>query len=380
MKIAVDVRSLSGKNLTGVGHYLYNSLNNLIAQDQNVIWYLVNSGWKKKSLDLPTGSNIFVKNLKIPNKIINTAGLLSFGPSIDDVLDKDIDLLWLPNINFFYKKKNIPFILTIHDLSFLHSHSFYSFKRKIWHRLLGVKKLIEQAKALVVVSENTKRDIIRFFSIAEDKIFVVYPGVDYQKLSTDEAKKITAHLALPEKYFLFVGTLEPRKNVSGLIKAFDLLHEQYPDFELVLVGGRGWMYKGLLREISRRKYVRYLGYQKNPIKDAIYKLSYAFIWPSFYEGFGFPPLEAMAHKKPVISSYKTSLPEILRQHAIYIDPYNISDMFRAMKMLVEDRHLYLSMITTNAEILNWEKQSQDILAIFKKVIEKNKSDENSFRF
>lgn len=377
MKIAVDVRSLSGKNLTGVGHYLYNSLNNLIAQDQNVIWYLVNSGLKKKSLDLPTGSNIFVKNLKIPNKIINTSGLLSFGPSIDDVLDKDIDLLWLPNINFFYKKKNIPFILTIHDLSFLHSHSFYSLKRKIWHRLLGVKKLIEQAKALVVVSENTKRDIIRFFSIAEDKIFVVYPGVDYQKLSTDEAKKITANLALPEKYFLFVGTLEPRKNVSGLIKAFDLLHEQYPDFELVLVGGRGWMYKGLLREIRRRKYVRYLGYQKNPIKDAIYKLSYAFIWPSFYEGFGFPPLEAMAHKKPVISSYKTSLPEILRQHAIYIDPYNISDMFRAMKMLVEDRHLYLSMITTNAEILNWEKQSQDILAIFKKVIEKNKSDESA---
>lgn len=377
MKIAVDIRSLSGKNLTGVGHYLYNSLNNLIAQDQNVIWYLVNSGLKKKSLDLPTGSNIFVKNLKIPNKIINTSGLLSFGPSIDDVLDKDIDLLWLPNINFFYKKKNIPFILTIHDLSFLHSHSFYSLKRKIWHRLLGVKKLIEQAKALVVVSENTKRDIIRFFSIAEDKIFVVYPGVDYQKLSTDEAKKITAHLALPEKYFLFVGTLEPRKNVSGLIKAFDLLHEQYPDFELVLVGGRGWMYKGLLREIRRRKYVRYLGYQKNPIKDAIYKLSYAFIWPSFYEGFGFPPLEAMAHKKPVISSYKTSLPEILRQHAIYIDPYNISDMFRAMKMLVEDRHLYLSMITTNAEILNWEKQSQDILAIFKKVIEKNKSDESA---
>jgi glycosyltransferase involved in cell wall biosynthesis len=199
MKIAVDIRSLSSKNLTGIGHYLYNSLNNLIKQDPDISWHLINSGWKKTVINLPVQRNIFFKNLKIPNRLINTASLFSFGPSIDDILEADVDLLWLPNINFYIKKKNIPFVLTIHDLSFLHSHSFYSFKRKIWHRLVGVKKLIEQASALVVVSENTKRDIIRFFSVNEEKIFVVYPGIEYQKLSTDEAKKITAHLDLPAK-------------------------------------------------------------------------------------------------------------------------------------------------------------------------------------
>ena len=244
----------------------------------------------------------------------------------------------------------------------------YSLKRKIWHKLVGVRKLIDQATALIVVSENTKRDIIRFFSISEDKIFVVYPGVEHQKINTDEAKKLTQHLDLPSKYFLFVGTLEPRKNVLGLIKAFDVLHRKHQDYHLVLVGGRGWMYNGLLQEIKKRPYIKYLGYQKNPIKDAIYQLSYAFIWPSFYEGFGFPPLEAMAHKKPVIASYKTSLPEILKNQAIYIDPYNVADMFQAMQALIEDQHLYLSLITEKNEALDWQQQSQEILNIFKQVI------------
>ena len=137
---------------------------------------------------------------------------------------------------------------------------------------------------------------------------------------------------------------------------------------MVLVGGRGWMYNGLLQEIKKRPYIKYLGYQKNPIKDAIYQLSYAFIWPSFYEGFGFPPLEAMAHKKPVIASYKTSLPEILKNQAIYIDPYNVADMFQAMQALIEDQHLYLSLITEKNEALDWQQQSQEILNIFKQVI------------
>lgn len=370
MKIAVDIRSLGSGNMTGVGHYLYNSLNNMIAKGQDFSWLLLNTGLKNSQAPIWSQKNVSYHHLRLPNKIINTASSLSVGPSIADIADNDVDLLWLPNINFFIPKKNIPYILTVHDLSFLHSHSFYSLKRKIWHKLVGVKKLIEQASALVVVSENTKRDIIRFFSIAEDKIFVVYPGVEYQKISTDEAKKLTSHLDLPNKYFLFVGTLEPRKNVLGLIKAFDILHREHPDYNLVLVGGRGWMYKGLLKEIKKRKYIQYLGYQQNPIKDAIYKLSYAFIWPSFYEGFGFPPLEAMAHKKPVISSYKTSLPEILKNQAIYIDPYNVADMFQAMKALVEDQHLYLSLITENSDTLDWGEQSQEILNIFKKVIVK----------
>ncbi len=371
MKVAVDIRSIGSGNMTGVGHYLFNSLTHLIDQDDQVSWQLVNTGLKTNRQDFLTQPNVSYKHLNLPNKLINAASLVSKGPSIVDVLDSDVDLLWLPNINFFINKKNKPFVLTVHDLSFLHSHSFYSLKRKIWHNLVGVKKLINQASALIAVSENTKRDIVRFFSTTEDKIFVVYPGVDYQKISTDEAKKITAHLDLPSKFFLFVGTLEPRKNVLGLIKAFDLLHAQYPDYSLVLLGGRGWMYSGLMKEIQKRSYIKYLGYQKNPTKDAIYQLSYAFIWPSFYEGFGFPPLEAMAHKKPVIASYKTSLPEILKNNAIYIDPYNVSDMYQAMKSLIDDQHLYLSLITENSRILDWGQQSKEILNIFQNIVEKN---------
>ncbi len=368
MKIAVDIRSLGSKNLTGVGYYLYNSLNNLFKLDESVSWQLINSGLKKINPDFAFNERVLLAILKLPNKLINIASIFGLGPSITDVIDDDVDLLWLPNINFFKPKKNLPFVLTVHDLSFLHSHSFYSLKMKIWHRLVNVKKLIDQSKVVIVVSENTKRDIVRFFSTAEDKIFVVYPGVDYQKISSTEASNITQHLNLPAKYFLHVGTLEPRKNISGLIKAFDRLHAEYPNYKLVLVGGCGWMYSKLLRDIKKRDYIKYLGYQKTPVKDAIYKLSYAFIWSSFYEGFGFPPLEALTHKKPVISSFKTSLPETLGNHAIYVDPYSVSDMYMAMKMLIEDQQLYLSLITDSFDLPEWPNQSFEILNIFNKIV------------
>lgn len=369
MKIAVDIRSITGGSMTGVGYYLYNSLENLIDLDPNIKWQLLSSGWQAVSYPDLNRVNVNFTHYKIPNKIINASASLSRGPALEDKLDQDVDLLWLPNINFISNNKRVPTALTIHDLSFLHSTSFYSWKRKIWHHLVGVKKLLEQAKIVIAVSENTKRDIIRFFSVAEEKIAVINPGITYHKLTDEEARKATNNLALPEKYFLYVGTLEPRKNLNGLIKAFDRLHQEYPQYQLVVVGGRGWLYSQLLEAMAKRPYIKYLGYQKGSVKDAIYKLAYAFVWPSFYEGFGFPPLEAMAQKKPVITSYKTSLPETLKNYALYVDPYNVNDIYMAMKNIIEDQHLHLSLISKSPELPNWDGQAKIMLDLFKKVIE-----------
>lgn len=370
MKIAVDIRSITGGSMTGVGYYLYNSLKNLIDLDANVSWQLLSSGLQTPNYYGLKGDNVNFTHYKIPNKIINASSYLSRGPALEDKLDPDVDLLWLPNINFVSGKNNVPTVLTIHDLSFLHSTSFYSWKRKTWHHLVGVKKLLEQSKTIIVVSENTKRDVVRFFSVEEEKIAVINPGITYKKLTDEEARRITKDLALPEKYFLYVGTLEPRKNLNALIKAFDRLHQEYPQYQLVVVGGRGWLYSQLLEAINKRPYIKYLGYQKGSIKDAIYKLAYAFVWPSFYEGFGFPPLEAMAQKKPVITSYKTSLPETLKNHALYVDPYNVSDIYMAMKNIIEDQQLYLSLISKSLELPNWDRQAKIMLDTFKKVIER----------
>ena len=370
MKIAVDIRSLSNGSMTGVGYYLYNFLKNLTELDDEVKWQLLDSGHKKNQYPGLERKNVILTHYQMPNKIINASSYWSAKPNITSKLAKNADLLWLPNVNFYAKRSSaVPMVLTVHDLSFLHSNTFYSWKRRLWHRLIRVKDLIEEASLILAVSENTKRDIIRYFSVDESKIAVVNPGISYKKLTEEEARKIVKNIDLPEKYFLYVGTLEPRKNLQAVIQAFDRIHSEYPQYNLVVVGGKGWLYKPLLQAIKKRSYIKYLGYQKSPIKDALYRLAYAFVWPSFYEGFGFPPLEALAHKKPIITSYKTSLPETLLNNALYVDPYNVTDLYVSMKHLIEDQHLYLSLISDTVYLPEWREQSQNILELFRKIIE-----------
>ena len=251
----------------------------------------------------------------------------------------------------------------------MHSNKFYSLKRKIWHYLVNVRNLIKKADKIIAVSENTRRDIMKFFLTDGNKIKVIYPGVEVFKINKEKAKNIISGYNLKGKYYIYIGTLEPRKNILSIIKSFDRYHKEYPDIELLIIGSKGWKYKKILRIIKKRKYIRHIGYVDGLEKGALYYLSEGLIWPSFYEGFGFPLLEATYYNIPVISSYKTSIPEIIKNQSIYIDPFNFSEIYQILKILTEDKELKKKIIedSKNFNILNWEKQAKEIINYFKYV-------------
>lgn len=367
MNIAIDIRALSNRRLSGIGNYIYNSIKNIVEQDLTNEYWLFSSGLKDNIspwLDIKK-ENVHHLHYKIPNKLLHASILAGFGPKIVRKIPADIDLIWLPNLNFYKYDSKIPTVLTIHDLSFLHSHEFYSLKRRIWHKLINVRKLVNSADKIIAVSENTKRDIIRFFTVPEDKIKVINPGVSVTKMDNQSAKKLIEKFNLKNKYFIYVGTLEPRKNIINIIQAFDRIKKKYSDVDLVIVGSKGWVYRNVINMINKRDYIHYLNYVKSPEKDALYFLSQGLIWPSFYEGYGFPPLEATFHKVPVISSYKTSLPEIMKQQALYVDPYNVSDTYQLIDQLLSDKKLKNNIIQSaeNFTIPDWSKQAKKILEI-----------------
>jgi glycosyltransferase involved in cell wall biosynthesis len=368
MNIGIDIRALGNKKLTGIGKYIYHAIDNLLKLDKENQYYLFSSGLKKdpyKQLDF-NQANVRHIHIPISNKLMNLSFITGINSGICKKFLKDIDVFWMPNINFCSLPKNLPMILTVHDLSFLHSREFYSLKRRYWHKLVNVEKLAKAADKIIAVSGNTKRDLMRFFSLPDDKITIINPGIDTMLMNQDRAEEVLKDFDLPAKFFVYVGTLEPRKNIDSIIKAFDKYHKDYPDVHLVIVGAKGWIYRKILREIKKRPFINYLDYVTSPVKDALYFMSQGLIWPSFYEGFGFPPMEAIAHKTPVIVSYKTSLPETVKQQALYIDPYNISDIYQSLKFLTEDKKLIkeLKISAKTFKVPQWPNQAQQILDLF----------------
>ncbi|RJQ34997.1 glycosyltransferase family 1 protein [Candidatus Parcubacteria bacterium] len=370
MNIGIDIRALSSSRLSGVGRYVYNSIKYILELDRKNNYYLISTGLK----DVPPEwlnfkyDNIHHIHWHFSNKIINLLTVFGLGPDLTKKIPVKLDLFWLANINFFKFPKDVPVILTIHDLSFLHSRQFYSLKRRLWHKLVNVRKLARKANLIIAVSENTKRDIMRFFTVDDDKITVIYPGVSTKNITLEEANNLLAPYKLKDKYFLYVGTLEPRKNINAIIKAFAHYHSDYPDTELVIVGAKGWIYQGILRSIAKRSYIHYLNYVDGPSKNALYSQAQALIWPSFYEGYGFPPLEASYYNIPVITSYKTSLPEIMKDKALYVDPYNVSDIYKLLVNLTEHKDLYDFSVNNNHNFVlpRHEKQAQRIIRQFYK--------------
>jgi len=270
--------------------------------------------------------------------------------------------------------RRIKSVFTLHDLIFLfHPETHKPLNR--WFLTLMMPRFLRAADAVIAVSECTKRDAIRFYRIPEEKISVIYEGVNprFRPADPETIAAVRARYNLPEHFILYVGTIEPRKNLTALLEAFHHLLATH-DLRLVIVGKKGWLYEGFfrrLRELGLGDRVIFTGYVPDEDLPAIYSAADLFVFPSLYEGFGLPVLEAMACGTPVICSNTSSLPEVAGDAAFLVDPTDVCSLAGAMEQALTDEHLRSELMAKGLERarwFTWEKAAAKTLEVYRGVL------------
>lgn len=385
MKIAIDVRALQDKIHSGVQEYLLNLLKNILEIDQKNEYILFSAGYKKFNHQklqnlVEQHKSIEIKHLRLPNKLIAVCWRFLNWPNLDEFLGKP-DLLFAPNLNILPKDILKKTVITFHDLSFKRFNEFFSLKSKLWHNYINPTMLAKDSRAIIAVSESTKQDIKKFYKVKDEKIYVIALGRgegsnDFEKIKNSKKilKKTKNKYNLPDKFILYLGTLEPRKNIIGIIKAYNLIRKNpyFAQYGLVLAGPKGWLFRKTFQEIEKSCYKKDIivtGALSQEEKLIFYTLASVLIYPSFFEGFGLPPLEAMSYGLPVVTSNRSSLPSVVGDAGIIVDPYSIGSLAWAIEEILRDRSLYQKLKKRGlerAKFFSWRETAKETLKLFGK--------------
>ncbi|MCK4919192.1 MAG: glycosyltransferase family 4 protein [Candidatus Pacebacteria bacterium] len=374
MIIGIDIRMLARGTRSGIEEYTINLLSNMLKMDRNIQYKLFYNGYKKVDLkyDFLKLSNVELKELKIPNRLLDFSFQYFSYPKVDKLLG-GVDVFFSPHIFSAPVSKNCKTVTTFHDLSFENHKEFYSLGKNYWHFSMNPKKKARKSDKIIAVSNSTKNDLTKIYKIDFEKIKVVYSGINQEQGVENNESEVRKKYKLPEKYILYLGTIEPRKNIVSIIRAFEKLkyNTKDKDLKLVIAGSKGWLYKNVFEVAENSKYKKdiiFTGFVDDEDKSVLYKLAGIFVYPSFYEGFGFPPLEAMQNKTPVITSNLSSLSEAVGDAAIMVNPYNIDELARAMENLLSDENLKNNLIEKGIQQtkkFSWQKCAEETLDVLK---------------
>lgn len=333
-RVLVDARHLLSPVRTGVHVYTLEVLKHL-KRDRSVSITLFAPSWKPK--DLPKELKHLPRvSLRIPSKILKLLFWLKL-VRIEHLAGKaqQFDEIWLPNREIIHS--NLPITLTVHDLSPTVSPHFFPLKhRLLWS--LSIKRLMNTSTRFLCVSESTKQDLMHLFSVPSSAIFVTPLAASQQFSFKGQASDRTFLNLYPTQkpYLLYLGTLEPRKNIESIVEAFEILKQEdsFTDLQLLLAGSKGWKTKNLFKQIEtspQKQSIHLLGYVKDSHKPALFRHANAVLFPSFYEGFGLPVLEGMQSGAVVIHSSIKALMEVAGDSTIPVDPFNIHDLVNGIK-------------------------------------------------
>lgn len=405
MTIGIDIRILAKKTRTGVEDYTINLLSRLLQMDKTTCpaaaqtkYRLFYNGLKRPNLNYPwiKLSNIKIKKFRIPNRIFDLFLRFLKFPKIDRILGK-IDVFLSPHFLLAPVSKKTKTIIIFYDLSFVRFPEFFSLPKLLWHKFVYPKKQAQKADLIIAISKSTKKDLVELYKIDAQKIKVIYPGIDREFFCPQNDKirlsEVKDKYQLPNKFILYFGTIEPRKNILAILKVFEeikkgrdskILEVDWQGFEgivknqkertfnfselkLVIAGTKGWLCDEVFKAVKNSEFkndIIFTGFIDEEDKPYLYNLAEIFVYPSFFEGFGLPPLEAMACGTPTIVSNKSSLPEVVGNAAIMIDPQNIDELVFAVKEVLRNQELnnYLrKQGIERAKQFNWDNAAKNVI-------------------
>jgi glycosyltransferase involved in cell wall biosynthesis len=359
MRIGIDIRSTLKKTNTGIGRYTFNLINALWESGSHSDYYLYS---QKRLFD-------FKRHLpRLPGR--NFRHCVDYFKKGPDRVLPELDIFHTSSYDLSRPRKAARFIVTVHDViirAYPYSHS-----EKTIREIDGqFKRVLSEADLLIADTCNTKADLMKFYSVPDPKVCVIYPGAAERNFApTCHCEEAEGRRSNP--YILFVGTLEPRKNIQGLIKAFNWLKKEHGlKHKLVIAGMKGWLYDDIFREYENSEFksdIIFKGYVSDEMLAQLYKNALVFAYPSFYEGFGFPIVEAFSFGIPVVTSKTSSCGEIGADAALLINPENYKEIGEAILKIINDGNLREDLIRKGlerAKVFTWHKTAAEFLNLFK---------------
>lgn len=373
LRVGINATALLSPR-TGIGQYVYHLGREFLESDAVDPYFFYAKRWGTELRSEPLSDISAIKaHIKrfVPWPYVTSRFLMQMGFSAG-LLRHPVDIYHEPN--YLAYRFSGPSVVTVHDASWVRHPETHPPERLDAISRYFLRSL-EAASAILTDSEFVKREIVELFGVSPEKIFPVLLGVssDFFPRDPEECNAfLTAHDLTFGQYVLSVGTLEPRKNIPALIDAYSMLPADLQRrFPLVLVGMRGWLTSGLearMKPLVERGVIKPLGYVPDAAMPLIYSGAAAFVFPSFYEGFGLPPLEAMACGAPVISSQTSSLPEVVGDAGVLVDPRNVDAIADSIRRVLEDRAFAEELAQQGiqrAAGFSWKRTAAETIGIYR---------------
>jgi len=339
MRIGIDVRLL-GERITGITRYLINVLHYLPQFDSKNKYSLFS--YDKTKFDNKFYEHHIVQQTKLPRQLSEHLWLNFSLPNL--LTEKNIDLFFTPYILVPIKKSLHKNVIVIHDVMTKACPQFFtSYYKKYMDFIVPLS--IKRSDSIITISESSRQDILKYYNVSPEKVRYMYLWTDEKykpiNFSEEEREFWINKYNLPSKFILFIGAIEERKNIRGILKISDILFSRGIDMKFLLIGKRSLGFKQLYEEIKKRsERVIYINYVEEEDIPIIYNLSTLFLFPSYYEGFGLPPLEAMKCGVPVLSSKNSSLTEVIGDGGLLFDANDYESFAESIISLLNDKVFY----------------------------------------
>jgi glycosyltransferase involved in cell wall biosynthesis len=386
LKVVVDATPIQPKP-SGVGLYVANlihSLHKLQVREEFQLGIAYQPGlknWLRGNLSVPALINQFPNIYFVPIPVRLSSLLLSLSPNplISNYLEQRFDY---PDIvqgtNYsVYCCRNSKRIINIYDLVFIKYSDYTDSVVQQYEK--RIQQCLKWTDLVITISESSKRDVVEYLGVDPNRVYVTPLASRYSSeyLSEEQSERLKASIdydfSIP--YLLFVSTIEPRKNITSIIEAFNRLKQKHKiEHHLVLIGRKGWHYEPIFAAIENSPWnnqIHHLDYLSDELVALFYSQADAFVYPSHYEGFGLPVLEAMTLGTPVITSNTSSLPEVAGEAALLVDPDDSTSLADAIVKVISDSHLRAELIgkgKERAKLYSWERTAQETLKAYKSLL------------